>query len=146
MAVDRSGELWRGEDFADLADYLREFRPGGYLVVRVKEVICLRCEGRAFTVLADDEEGCAQACCVACGERAFIADSADYWPDAEPEECACPCGGEVFQAATGFALRADGEVRWISVGLRCTQDGTMGVYADWKIDYGPTDHLLVGTA
>ncbi|WP_278187619.1 hypothetical protein [Micromonospora sp. R77] len=37
MAIDRSGEFWRGEDFADLADHLREFPPGGYLVARVKE-------------------------------------------------------------------------------------------------------------
>ncbi|MFI5896109.1 alpha/beta fold hydrolase [Actinoplanes sp. NPDC051513] len=37
---------------------------------------------------------------------------------------------------------ADREVRWISIGLRCLTDGTLGVYADWKIDYTPTAHLL----
>jgi hypothetical protein len=37
-------------------------------------------------------------------------------------------------------------VRWISLGLRCVQDGTLGVYADWKVDYSPTGHLLTGTA
>ncbi|SPL94568.1 unnamed protein product [[Actinomadura] parvosata subsp. kistnae] len=42
----------------------------------------------------------------------------------------------------GFALRGDGEVRWVSVGLRCLRDGSLGVYADWKIDYSPTAHLL----
>ncbi|MEV4479696.1 hypothetical protein [Micromonospora coxensis] len=143
MAIDRHGEFWRGEDLTDLADYLPEFQPGGYPVERVKKVFCLRCEGKAFSVLADDAEGCAQVGCMVCGERAFIADSADYWLDAEPDECACPCGGEVFHVAIGFALGTDGEVRWISLGLRCIQDGTVGVYADWKIDYGPTDHLLV---
>lgn len=146
MAIDRSGEFWRGEDFTDLADYLREFEPGGYPVARIKEMVCLRCAGRSFDVLVDDEEGCAEVSCAACGARAFVADSADYWEDAEPGDCACPCGGEVFHVAVGFALYADGEVRWISVGLRCVQDGTMGVYADWRINYSPTDHLLDGAA
>ena len=45
----------------------------------------------------------------------------------------------------GFAMTADNEVRWISVGLRCLTDDTLGVYTDWKIDYGPTAHLLTGS-
>jgi hypothetical protein len=36
-------------------------------------------------------------------------------------------------------------VRWVSLGLRCVQDGTLAVYADWKIDYSPTGHLLSRT-
>jgi hypothetical protein len=36
----------------------------------------------------------------------------------------------------------DDEVRWISVGLRCLADNTLGVYTDWKVDYLPTAHLL----
>lgn len=53
-----------------------------------------------------------------------------------------PCGSEEFEAAVAFALGDDGSVRWVTVGLRCIKDGFCGVYADWKIDYGPTDHLL----
>ncbi|MFB0633174.1 hypothetical protein [Streptomyces sp. AB3(2024)] len=30
----------------------------------------------------------------------------------------------------------------MTVGLRCQKGGAAGVYADWKIDYSPTDHLL----
>ncbi|GAA3941267.1 hypothetical protein [Actinoplanes auranticolor] len=55
-----------------------------------------------------------------------------------------PCGNETFAAALGFALTADEEVRWISVGLRCLTDGTLGVYTDWKIDYTPSAHLITG--
>jgi hypothetical protein len=33
-------------------------------------------------------------------------------------------------------------VRWISLGLRCLTDNTLGVYTDWEIDYSPTEHLL----
>lgn len=51
-----------------------------------------------------------------------------------------------FTVGVGFALRDDGDVRWISIGLLCVQDGTLGVYADWKIDYSPTDHLLSGSS
>jgi hypothetical protein len=62
--------------------------------------------------------------------------------DADPGDAACPCGGEIFNVAVGFALRDDGDVRWVYVGLRCTKDGILGVYADWKIDFSPTVHLL----
>jgi hypothetical protein len=70
------------------------------------------------------------------------ADSAEFWDEADPGECACPCGGDTFAVAVGFSLRDGGDVRWISIGLRCLTDNTLGVYADWKINYGPSGHLL----
>lgn len=54
----------------------------------------------------------------------------------------CPCGGEEFEAAVAFSLGDDGSVRWVTLGLRCVGDGFSAVYADWKIDYSPADHLL----
>jgi hypothetical protein len=141
-APDTSGALWRGEDFEDLAEFLREYQPGGYAVERVREAVCSRCNGKAFNVLADDVEGCAQRVCVACKDASYIADSAEYGDEADLGECACPCGGEEFAVVLGFAFRSDGEVRWVSLGLRCLRDGSLGVYADWKIDYSPTAHLL----
>jgi hypothetical protein len=92
MALDKSGELWRGEDFADLADYIRHFQAEGYQVDQVVESVCGHCNGRAFRVLVDDTEGCAQRTCIGCGTTAFIADSAEYWDEADPGECQCPCG------------------------------------------------------
>jgi hypothetical protein len=142
MTLDKSGKLWRGEDFADLADYIREFQAEGYPVDQVVESVCGHCNGRAFRVLVDDTEGCAQRTCVGCGTAAFIADSAETWEEADPGECECPCGGGEFAVAVGFSLRDDGEVRWISIGLRCLTDNTLGVCADWKISYGPSRHLL----
>ena len=80
-------------------------------------------------------------------------DSADSAEDAEPGECACPCGGEAFELAVGYAMvdvadahgsPAGREVKWVSVGARGVQDGTLGVFTDWKIGYGPTDHLFGG--
>jgi hypothetical protein len=140
VAVDKSGELWRGENFEDLAEFVRHFEAGGYPVAVVKESRCGRCDGLAFRVDLTEEEA-ARRVCLACGEAAFIGDSADYWED-DHDNCACPCGGEDFAVAVGFALFDDGDVRWISIGLRCLTDGTLGVYADLKIDYGPSRQLL----
>ncbi|GLZ75251.1 hypothetical protein Afil01_00580 [Actinorhabdospora filicis] len=135
--------LERGEDFADLATYVTGYRAGGYDVATVVAAVC-GCGGRAFAIGVDDEAGAAERLCAACGEAAFIADSADYWEEAVPEQCACPCGGELFEVGVGFAGTGDGtgDVRWVSVGLRCLADGVLGVYTDWKIDYRPSAGLI----
>ncbi|WUI00445.1 hypothetical protein OHR68_01055 [Spirillospora sp. NBC_00431] len=138
--IDKSDEPWRGEDFADLAASIREFQAEGYAVGKVTESVCGRCEGRAFRVVAGDDV--ARRTCTGCGTSEFIVDSADYWDEAEPYDCECLCGGDEFAAAVGFSLHPDGEVRWVSLGLRCLADGAMGVYADWKINYGPSAHLV----
>ncbi len=142
MAINKAGKLWRGESFDDLATYVRTHEAGGYPVAHVNEHLCSECAGATFRVLVDDEEGCAVAICERCQAQSAVADSADHLQDADLGECACPCGGERFAVSVGFALRADNEVRWISVGLRCLTDGILGVYTDWKIDYAPTAHLL----
>jgi hypothetical protein len=111
------------------------------MLARIGELLCNECGGKVFGVVA----GCARARCLNCRAEMYIADSDEYAEEAELIECACPCKSEAFAVGVGFALREDGDVRWISVGLRCVHDGTLGVYADWKIDYSPTSHLLVGT-
>ena len=142
MAIDTSGQHWRGEDMADLADYLRAFRAGGYAVEDVAESVRAGCSERSFRVAVDDDEGCAERVCVTCGASVYLAGSAAYADGAELELCECPCGADTFAVALGFARATDREVRWISIGLRCLADNTLGVYADWKIDYSPTAHLL----
>nr|WP_202524340.1 hypothetical protein [Kitasatospora sp. SID7827] len=114
-----------------------EYRP-----VVLAGCVCEGCGGRVFTVWVDDAQGCAGRECVRCEQRAFLADSAEVWQEAEPEVAECSCGGDEFEAAVAFSLTADGEVRWVTVGLRCERDGALGVYTDWKIDYAPADHLL----
>lgn len=145
VTVDKSGQYWRGEDLADLAEYLRAFQAGGYRVVDVAESVCAGCTGRAFRVLADDEEGCALRICVTCAASVYIADSAEHAQDADLRPCECPCSRDTFATAVGFARRPSQEIRWISIGLRCLACGTLGAYADWKIDYAPTGHLLNST-
>ncbi|WP_430782373.1 hypothetical protein [Actinoplanes sp. G11-F43] len=141
MSLDKSGELWRGRDFEDLAAAVRDFRAGGYRVDTVIESRCAGCDGRAFRVDVDEQDNTRRVC-LACGASRFIGDSAEHWDEDAQDNCECPCGGDRFAVAVGFACHDDGDVRWISVGLRCLADGTLGVYADWKIDYGPSRHLL----
>lgn len=99
VTVDKSGRYWRGEDLADLAEYLRAFQAGGYRVVDVVESVCTGCAGRAFRVLADDAEGCAQRICVACAASVYIADSTEHADDADLRPCECLCSGDTFAAA-----------------------------------------------
>ncbi|MEU9087162.1 hypothetical protein [Streptomyces sp. NPDC048357] len=107
---------------AELAAFLRNAADGR--PVKIVPSVCGGCGGRVFFVLVDDVEGGVERVCAGCGGRAFIADS------------------EEFETAVAFSLAGDGSVRWVTVGLRCRKDGAAGIYADWKIDYGPSDHLL----
>jgi hypothetical protein len=141
--IDRSGQWWKGTEFEDLVTYVREYtaamgEPAGPVIQSACE-----CGHRVFSLELDDEQGCARRTCRACGRAAFIADSAEWWEEAEPGEAQCPCGEEAFELAVAFSLRDDGDVRWITVGARCIACCVLGAYVDWKIDYSPTDHLLM---
>jgi hypothetical protein len=139
--IDGSGQWWTGKEFQDLARYLREFTAQGYPAGHIAQSTC-ECGGRVFRLEVDDEEGCARRTCTSCGHAAFIADSAEYWDEADGGPAECPCGNGPFELGVAFSLREDGDVRWISIGGRCVSCGVLGAYADWKIDYSPTDHLL----
>ncbi|MFC9646537.1 hypothetical protein ACFTZF_50275 [Streptomyces mirabilis] len=127
---------------AELAAFLRgavDGRP-----VKIAPCVC-GCGGRVLLVLVNASG--AERECSGCSSRAFIADSEEYWneeywEDDDPGAAGCPCGSEEFEAAVAFSLGGDGSVRWVTVGLRCIKDGFCGTYADWKIDYSPTEHLL----
>ncbi|WP_329302950.1 hypothetical protein OG410_35920 [Streptomyces sp. NBC_00659] len=127
---------------AELAAFLRGVVDGR--PVKIAPSVC-GCGGRVFFVLVNASG--AERECSGCSSRAFIADSEEYWKeesweDEEPGAAGCPCGSEEFEAAVAFSLGGDGSVRWVTVGLRCIKDGFCGTYADWKIDYSPTEHLL----
>ncbi len=137
-----------GDSFEELAAFLLRPAPDGCAADVVRECICQLCDGRRFEVQVAAITSAARRTCLDCGHRAFIADSVEWWDDAEVEPCACPCGEEVFAAAAGFALREPAEpgrapdVRWVYVGLRCLACGQLGVYEDWKVDWGPSGYLL----
>jgi hypothetical protein len=130
---------------SDLDDYLRSFAAGGYPVDAVRHATCVSCAEltAGFAVALDDEAGAAVRRCVRCQTQVVMLDSQDVLEDAELGDAACPCGHEQFDVAVGFSLREDAaEVRWVSVGLRCRNDGLLGVYTDWKVDYSPSAHLV----
>lgn len=130
------------DELGELRAAIEDYAAGGYAVDRVVFAEC-GCGNETFLVVFDDSVGVAARICAACEAEAGIADSDEHFDDVdEVEQATCTCGNEIFRVATGFALDGAGEVRWVSVGLRCTVDGVAGVYADWKIDYLPSAHLL----
>ena len=143
MAIDRSGQWWIGDAPSDLDEYVIAFSAESYPAKKVVHARCASCGSDGFAVALDDEEGCAVRTCVSCGEAKAVLDSAEYLDDATLEGAECPCGGSTFNTAVGFAFYEDSkDVRWVYLALRCTVDGVLGCYADWKIDYSPSEHLL----
>lgn len=143
--IDKSGDWWRGQDFNDLAAYVVAYTARQYPAEVITQSECGTCHGTVFGLVVDDTNGCAQRTCRTCSTSAFLADSGEFWDDAEPGEAACPCGGADFESAIGFSLIDRGEVSWVTVAARCIVCGILGVYAEWKIDYEPSRHLLALT-
>lgn len=142
MAIDKGRDSWTGTTAGDIDEYLMAFSAGGYPVQQAVHAHC-ECGGEVFRVRVDDEEGCAELACVQCGRTMLILDSQDYVDDADLQAAACPCGNESFNVAVGFSfLDGSEDVRWVYLGLRCAQDGVLGCYTDWKIDYSPSQQLL----
>ena len=142
MAIDKSSRWWRGESATDLAEYLQLAEPGGYRVDRVLTAVCADCAGATFKLRAGRAKGGVERTCANCAKKVLMLDTGDYWDDMGPTLIKCPCGGDLFEVSVGFSLRVDDEIRWVTVGQRCVNDGILGYCADWKIDYGPTRHLL----
>jgi hypothetical protein len=142
MAIDRSGPWWVGSEARDIEEYLKAYKAEGYEVHETRMCRC-PCGSIEFHLDADRTEGCAQRTCAACGTKHFICDSAEYWDDAEPESWECTeCGRKtcnIYEAEPEPGLP---DVRWISVGNRCTNCGTLGSFVDWKVGYGPSYQLL----
>ena len=144
VAIERREDIWRGTDFMDLAEFVRETTEEGYSARVVLQSTC-GCRSSVFRLAADPTEGCAQRTCTSCGEAAFLGDSDEYWAEAEPEVVLCDCGSQEHEVAGGFSLRDGEEVRWITIGRRCASCGSMDVPVDWEIDYSPTEHLFERT-
>jgi hypothetical protein len=147
VTIDSSGKWWVGSKVDDTKDYLRAYKAEGYAVHEVRICKC-DCGSDQFELEADRDEGCAQRICARCGAAHLICDSDKYWSDAQPERWGCTeCRCKTCNLAVGFSLSTPEEgrtsdVRWISVGSRCTNCGVLGSFVDWKVGYGPSHHLL----
>ncbi len=72
-----------------------------------------------------------------------MGDSADYLAGATLEDCACPCGSEVFEITAGVALyKGSEDVRWVFFGCRCVACRLAAVYGDWKSEPGDARAFL----
>jgi len=147
MTIDTSGKWWVGSEASDVLAYIEAYEAEGYAVDQTRLCVC-RCGSDEFALEADREDGCARRTCVRCGDGAFICDSDEIWGDAEPQSWICTeCGSTACNIGVGFSLYdahegSTRDVRWISVGNRCTGCGTLGCFVDWKVGYGPSDDLL----
>ena len=143
MAIDKTGEWWKGSEANDLVEYLKAATADGYPVDETRTARC-HCGGASLLLDVDPLEGAARRTCAACSSVHMICDSADYWEEAEPETWECiVCRSRHANVCVGFSLYAEGDgVRWLYIGVRCDCCGILGVFGDWKIGYGPSIHLL----
>lgn len=127
----------------DLYAYVREFGDAESTPADlVRQSVCSTCGGTAFWMQCSEEDGVAKRICGGCKEAVFIGDSEQHWDDADTGDAQCLCGKKSFALAVGFCTDSNGEVTWMIVGAKCLACGEVGVYADWSIDYEPTEVLL----
>ena len=137
--IDKTDEFWASAVADDIDEYLKAFADNPSL--DVKPVIC-GCGGDTFTIKCDRDESVIGVKCESCGAEKLLADSAEYWDDADPEDFECPlCQNRVYNTRVGFRRRKNGSVKWVYIGTRCTQCKALGSPLDWKIDYEPTDEM-----
>lgn len=144
MALRKKGKWRYGDSQADIRTEIVRYSKGeGYLAEHFADCVCA-CRGRVFRLALDDDAGAAVRKCVECDAGSHpIGDSAEYLDEAEPGECACPCGGEAFEITVGVSLYEGSEdVRWLYVGCRCAACGLTAVYGDWKNEYNGYRELL----
>lgn len=142
MAIRKRRGTWFGDDAADIDAYLAFYSEDEHPIEVVRHATCT-CGTTTFTVTLDDEEGFAERRCTACRAAHLMIDSEDSAEDAEPGQATCPCNGEIFEVAAGFAFYLEPrEPKWVYVGLRCVACGLLGCYTSWAIDYSPANQLL----
>jgi hypothetical protein len=143
MAIDKSGDFWRGTEPSDLEELLAELTAEGYPMDIFRLSKCA-CESDVFRLKYDPDEGGAQRICASCKKKHFICDSEEYWEDAEPHKLKCGCKSDIWNIGVGFSMRENhkDEVFWITIAGRCTKCGLFAGACDWKIDYSPSKQLI----
>ncbi len=143
MGIDTSGKWWVGSRPGDIRAFLEAYTRDAYFsdVFRLSRCAC---DSSAFYLEADDDEGAAKRTCTRCEAEHFICDSEAYWKEARPEKWACvECGSLICNIGVGFSLYADkAAIRWLYIGVRCTECGVLGCFAGWKIGYEPSLQLM----
>jgi hypothetical protein len=144
MTLRKKRSHWYGDDHQDIqAEILRYSTVNAYPAEHFASSSCKGCGRAEFRILLDDEAGCAMRICASCESEHFIGDSAEYADEAELDECACPCGKELFQTVVGVHLYHESQdVKWLYLGLRCLACSMTAVYGDWKNECEDYSKLL----
>lgn len=143
MTLRKQGKYSYGENHRDIRDELRDYSRHIYPATKFADAVC-RCGAGYFHVKRDEEVGAAVRVCQSCGLEQAIADSAEYLSDAELESCDCVCGSDTFELSVGAALYDEStDVKWLYLGLRCTDCGMVGCYGDWKNEFIGYEDLLL---
>ncbi len=139
--IDMSKKYWTGDSPEDISEWLRLYARDD--VLDVKSVICHTCGGDSFELRVDQNEDAIQVKCTTCGTKKILLDCGDIWADAKPRlrKCSICKTSRSYNVRVGFVRRENGSVKWVYIGNRCTECGTLGSYLDWKIDYEPTDEM-----
>jgi hypothetical protein len=144
MTIDTSGQWWTGTTPEDLREYLRVLSGDSYPVGEFRLSQCT-CGGKVFHLHVEQGEGVARRTCVECGHKHWIADSSEnYEKGMRLKKFRCiTCKSHSSNVAVGFSLLADkSEIKWVFVGNRCAECGTLGSMVDWSIGYAPSLQLL----
>ena len=137
--ISKSKDYWKGSAADDINEYLRLYSKSKD--IEIKNVVCESCGGTDFVVDCDSDECAIRVKCARCGRMKFIADSEEYWEDADPETVICPiCGCNIYNVKAGF-VRDEERIKWIYIGIRCIRCGALGSPLDWSIDYEPDEEL-----
>lgn len=138
--IDRTAYFWTGDSPDDIAEWLVAYTqiPG----LDVKPVVCKKCGENIFTIRVNPSEGAMQVTCTNCNTKKRLLDSNEIWTECSPRSVRCRiCKERTNNVQVGFHRRDNGDVKWVYIGNRCTGCGTLGSYADWSIDYSPTDEM-----
>ena len=149
MTIDRSGKYWTGADTNDIHEYLSIFMvEDGQPLDEYRAVVC-SCGTDTFFLEADRDEGTARRKCTNCKKVHFVCDSEEFWEESTPEKWKCMCKSIETNLGVGFSFYektdsqdAEPDIRWLYIGCRCVKCGVLGCFADWKVGYGPSFHLL----
>ena len=144
MSIVTSGKWWVGSEPADVREFLSAYSEDSYLIDQYRQSKC-GCGSLRFQLEADDNEGVARRTCAKCGKQHFICDSEEFWADADPQHWACiECDSTTCNIGVGFAQYPDSatSIKWIYIGVRCSDCGILGCFAGWKVGQDDVAHLF----
>ncbi|MCM1167986.1 MAG: hypothetical protein NC299_13790 [Lachnospiraceae bacterium] len=130
--IDKTDEFWASAVADDIDEYLKAYSDDPAL--DVKPIAC-GCGGDVFIIKYGANRTAVKIMCESCGDERFIADGAAHRGSGSYEELECPmCKSRLHNARVGFRRRRSGSVKWLYIGVRCTQCKALSSPLDWKVD------------